>query len=359
MLSLNYKSIAQPIFFNLIEISIILAILLITNLAIVRLTKFFIKKQNKRSYFTWNIAVIESLKNPTILILWIFGLLLILRIINQELWYQVNHLITNLFSTISILWFLFKLLRKYENYCIIKDREKKKNSYSSAILTATRLAKILLLVIAFIIMLEAIGIDIKLLLTFGGIGGIALGFAAKDTLSNILGAATIYLDRIFFVGDWIRSPDREIEGTVESIGWRLTQIRTFNTRLLYIPNSIFNNIILENVSRMSNRRIYENIRLRYQDVTNVNKVTEDVKKFLEKNEYIDNSLSTIVNLNHFEEYSADFFVYTYTHTTDWIEFHKIKQKILLEISNIIKSNNCEIAFPTSLISINNDAYKEQ
>ena len=103
------------------------------------------------------------------------------------------------------------------------------------------------------------------LLAFGGIGGIAVGFAAKDLLANFFGGLMIYLDRPFSVGDWIRSPDKEIEGTVEDIGWRLTRIRTFDKRPLYIPNSIFASISVENPSRMSNRRIYEKIGIRYDD----------------------------------------------------------------------------------------------
>jgi MscS family membrane protein len=69
----------------------------------------------------------------------------------------------------------------------------------------------------------------------------------------------IYLDRPFAVGDWIRSPDRDIEGTVEDIGWRLTRIRTFDSRPLYVPNSAFTSIAVENPSRMEHRRIYETI----------------------------------------------------------------------------------------------------
>ena len=86
----------------------------------------------------------------------------------------------------------------------------------------------------------------------------------------------IYLDRPFSVGDWIRSPDKEIEGTVEDIGWRLTRIRTFDKRPLYIPNSIFASISVENPSRMSNRRIYEKIGIRYDDVSKMNTIVTEV-----------------------------------------------------------------------------------
>ena len=87
-------------------------------------------------------------------------------------------------------------------------------------------------------------------MAFGGIGGIAIGFAAKDLLANFFGALMIFLDRPFSIGDWIRSPDREIEGVVEDIGWRSTKIRTFDKRPLFIPNSAFASLTVENASKM-------------------------------------------------------------------------------------------------------------
>ena len=115
--------------------------------------------------------------------------------------------------------------------------------------TLAALAKLLRLAIIIsgvLIALPTLGIEITALLAFGGVGGIAIGFAAQDLLANFFGGLMIYMDRPFAIGDWIRSPDREIEGTVESIGWRLTVVRTFDKRPLYIPNSVFNTLALEN-----------------------------------------------------------------------------------------------------------------
>ena len=90
----------------------------------------------------------------------------------------------------------------------------------------------------------------------------------------------IYLDRPFDVGDWVRSPDKNIEGTVEDIGWRLTRIRTFDKRPLYVPNGTFSTISVENPSRMSNRRIKTNIGLRYDDANKVATIIADIESML-------------------------------------------------------------------------------
>ena len=114
--------------------------------------------------------------------------------------------------------------------------------------------------------MQLLGFSIAGILTFGGVGGIAVGFAAQDLLSNFFGWLGIYLDRPFAVGDWIRSPDREIEGTVEEIGWRVTRIRTFDNRPLYVPNSAFTNISPSRIQQgCLIGRIYETIGVRYDD----------------------------------------------------------------------------------------------
>lgn len=161
----------------------------------------------------------------------------------------------------------------------------------------------------------------------------------------------IYLDRPFSVGDWVRSSDRDIEGTVEYIGWRQTRIRTFDKRPLYVPNAIFNSITVENPSRMKNRRIYETIGIRYDDIKQMEAIVESVKTMLKNHDDIDAKQTLIVNFNTFSASSIDFFVYVFTKTTNWVEFHEIKQKILLEIASIIERHHAEIAYPTQRLQI--------
>ena len=156
----------------------------------------------------------------------------------------------------------------------------------------------------------------------------------------------------------MRSPDRNIEGTVENIGWRLTRIRTFDKRPIYVPNSVFASIVVENPSRMSHRRIYETIGIRYDDISAMTVIVDDVKAMLKKHDEIDTSQTMIINFNSSSASSCDFFVYTFTKTTDWIKYHKIKQDVLLKISDIISWHNAEMAFPTSTIHLSEAALTE-
>jgi MscS family membrane protein len=203
---------------------------------------------------------------------------------------------------------------------------------------------------AMLMTLQTLGVNISGIIAFGGVGGAVIGFAAKDLLANFFGAMTVYLDRPFSVGDWIRSPDREMEGTVEYIGWRLTHIRTFSSRMLYVPNSVFSTVTIENPSRMSHRRIHEVIGVRYKDTAKVATITTQIREMLMSHEEVNQNATLMVYLDKFDQYSVNFFVYCFTKTKDWSKYHGVKQDILLKVNDIVSKNESEIAFPTSVIS---------
>jgi MscS family membrane protein len=197
--------------------------------------------------------------------------------------------------------------------------------------------------------MQSLGISISGVLAFGGVGGIAVGFAAKDLLANFFGAMMVYLDRPFVVGEWIRSPDKEIEGTVEEIGWRLTRIRTFDSRLLYVPNAVFTQISVENASRMTNRRIAENIGVRYCDIDKVASIVAEIRAMLKAHPEIDQRQTTIVNLLQFSSSALDIMVYTFTETTQWIKYHAVKQDVMLQIAAIVAAHGAQIALPSRML----------
>jgi len=264
----------------------------------------------------------------------------------------VTNAVTSKIREIAVIvmlsWFLLRFVKRMERSYT------KPNDSSVDATTARAVGKLLrasVVITALLIIMQSLGYSVSGILAFGGIGGIAIGFAAKDLLANFFGGLMIYLDRPFRVGDWIRSPDRSIEGTVEDIGWRLTRIRTFDKRPLYVPNATFAQISLENPSRMFNRRIKETIGIRYEDAGKMDKIIDDVKNYLLSNEDIDQTQTLIVNFNAFAPSSLDFFIYTFTKTTNWIAFHRIKQQVLLSIIQIIEANDAQCAFPTSTLHI--------
>src|SRR3546814_8604034 len=101
-----------------------------------------------------------------------------------------------------------------------------------------------IVVIAALVMMQTLGFSITSLLAFGGVAGIALGFAAQGLVANLLGGATIYASRPFKVGDHIIFPGTPSTGgyigwqagEVQHIGWRATRILDWNGKPFFVPN---------------------------------------------------------------------------------------------------------------------------
>ncbi|MEE8436199.1 MAG: mechanosensitive ion channel family protein [bacterium] len=302
----------------------------------------------------WDEALIDALRRPLSLLIWIAGFALAgeiaLKATGNTLFEAVRPLRD--LGVVSVLaLFLLRLARNGQAAYLSITGEKEGALDATTLDALAKLVRISIMITAALVALQTLGISIAGVLAFGGIGGIAVGFAAKDLLANFFGGMMLYLDRPFVVGDWIRSPDKEIEGTVEAIGWRLTRIRTFDARPLYVPNAVFSTISVQNPSRMTNRRIYEVIGIRYEDAEKMADVVGAVKKMLTEHPEIDTSRTMIVNFNAFAPSSLDFFIYTFTKTTKWVRFHEIKEDVLLKVIAIIRELGADIAFPTSTLHL--------
>lgn len=328
--------------------------------------RFFLKKLHfnllKRKK-VWLDSFVDAARAPASFFIWVNGLVLSLITVmgHFDVYVDLIPFIQSFKSTVLTLsfgWYVIRLVQRLEEHLkAVARRDERLDE-----VTVEALAKIIKLV-AFILtilfFLNAFGVSLAGLLAFGGMGGIAVGFAAKDLLGNVFGGLMLYMDKPFTVGDWIRSPDQEIEGTVENIGWRMTTVRTFDKRPLYIPNGIFSHISIENPSRMTNRRIKETVGVRYADIHKIREITKAVRTMLRAHPEIDQEQTLIVNFNAFGPSSVDFFVYTFTKTTDWVRFHEIKEDVLLKISDVVESYGAEMAFPSRTLYFDEDSFPQQ
>lgn len=302
----------------------------------------------------WDDALVDALRSPLSLLIWVVGITLAADIVATETevaLFAYTGVVRDVGLIVSLAWFLMRLVRNMERAYLARLSDEESTLDQSTIYAVSRLLRLSILITAVLVGLQNMGISISGVLAVGGVGGVAVGFAAKDLLANFFGTVMIFLERPFVVGDWIRSPDKEIEGTVEHISWRLTRIRTFDKRPLYVPNATFSSISVENPSRMTNRRIYEVVGVRYDDIAAVQPIVDDIKAMLQGHAEIDNDQTLIVNFNTFGPSSLDILIYTFTKTVVWTEFHRVKQDVLLRIAEIIDRHNAEIAFPTSTIHL--------
>ncbi len=217
--------------------------------------------------------------------------------------------------------------------------------------------KVVFLFFIVIIFLKRYGIEATSLLAGIGIGGLAIGFAAKETIANLFGSVALILDNAYKVGDYIYiSQDimgKNVEGTVVDINLRSTKLRTMDNSLIIIPNNVTANQVVSNISRRNKRLIRETITLTYK--ANKETIIEAINiiyDVLKSNENIDKSDINVV-LESLSDYSVNLLVLAYSNKTLYGEYIKVKSDLLLNIYNKFNENNIEFAYPTQTIEIEN------
>ena len=346
----NQMAAPTPLFF-FISIGIILLLAFIAHFVLSKVYKHVLPRV-KKTHLAWDEALLASIITPCKWIIWIFAIsfsiqnaLSGLHWANPSLVFaSVRHLAIAFFLLMFFLKFISHMEKEYSH-----GRKSKNSRYDKTTVRAVcQISRVAAILVTALIYLQTQSINLSAILAFGGAGGLVVGLAAKDLLSNFFGGLMIYLDRPFSVGEWIRSPDKEIEGTVEQIGWRLTKIRTFDKRPLYVPNGLFSNISVENPSRMTNRRIKTHIGIRYDDADKMATIVAEVETMLKNHDDIDNEKFMMVRFDEFADSALNFIIYCFTKTTDWATYMSVQQDVFLQSINIIEKHDAEIAFPTSV-----------
>lgn len=292
----------------------------------------------------WDDVLINAISMPLKVLIWFVWIYLSIDSLKTQL-IGLDILIdmVNIIPIFIITWGIVRIVSGAETHIL----NQKTDVNNDSIRLIMRLVRMLIMIAIGLGVAQYFGFSISSLLTFGGVGGVVMGFAAKDMLANIFGGLMIQMDKPFSTGEWIRSS--QFEGVVEKIGWRMTRIRTFNKNPVYIPNSIFASIPIETPSRMSNRRIHETIGIRYNDIKQLPNILQEIENMLEKNQDIDHKQDIRVYFNQFNASSLDFHISTFTNTISKGEYQKIKQQILLNIATIIDQHGAEIAYPTQTL----------
>lgn len=202
-----------------------------------------------------------------------------------------------------------------------------------------------------LLMLSHFGVPISSIVAFGGMGSIVIGFAAKDILSDLVSGFLIYMDGQFDIGEWIKLEQPSLEGTVESIGWRVSRVRTLDDRPLYVPNSLLSKAIIQNVSRRDAMRLREYITISAESAPLMSIICKEIRNdVLLNHDGIDQSRTVIVNLASYQAGVCWIYVSAHTKSADIQGFYGIKQDILIKINSIFQIHEVRIDSPK--VSIN-------
>ncbi|MBU1700053.1 MAG: mechanosensitive ion channel family protein [Candidatus Eisenbacteria bacterium] len=258
--------------------------------------------------------------------------------------------------TLDILWLIFRILDALSTY-LLKAAEKTESRLDDNLIPLFRKSfKVFIGILAFVMLIQNMGYSVSGLLAGLGIGGLAVGLAAKDTLANVFGSVAILFDHPFSVGDWIAGDG--FEGVVEEIGFRSTRIRTFAKTQVSIPNQALANMTINNFSRMPRRRIKFTLGVTYKtSADEMNRAVEGIRGIIKEMPEIHDDFF-LVNFTDFGASSLDILVYCFTKTTAWADHLEARQKLLTRIMQYLESMGLEVAFPTRSIyleSVDTDA----
>ena len=208
-------------------------------------------------------------------------------------------------------------------------------------------AKIFIFAVGIIYLANALNIEILPLLTGLGIGGLAVAFAAKDTIENFFGSVAVIVDRPFDVGDWITIDD--VEGTVEEMGLRSTRVRTFYNSLVTVPNASLVRANVDNYGRRKYRRYRTHLSITYDTPPDtIEAFCEGIRELIRRHPYTRKDYYQIW-LHEMGATSLDILVYMFHEAPDWTTELRERHRFLLDILRLAKSMNVEFAFPTQTL----------
>jgi len=211
--------------------------------------------------------------------------------------------------------------------------------------------KILIIILGAAAVLELWGIKIGPIIAGLGLFGVAVALGAQDLFKNLISGILVLVEKRFKVGDWIIVEDI-IEGIVERIGFRSTVVRKFDKSIAIIPNFQFAENAVINISETTNWIISWTITLQYNTtVEQLKKIRDEIEKYVTSHEDYKTSLGHAVRVDKFSDSSIDMYIRCFTVTDDWDEWLAVKERLAIEIKQIVEKNNASFAFPSQSIYV--------
>ena len=261
-------------------------------------------------------------------------------------------LINRTLITIFIFWLLHQLTVPFA--FLVKSFEEK---LTTALVDWTlKGLKIIIIVLGIVAILELWGIKVGPVIAGLGLFGVAVALGAQDLFKNLISGIMILMERRFKIGDVINIKG-EAEGTVEQIGFRSTLIREFNSNVVTVPNFKFAEQSVVNHSRRIHRRIRWIVGLEYRtSVEQLKNIRNKVKKFIDEDDNFANDgtsyyKSSFVRIENFSDSSIDMLVECFTKNSNWSNFIETKEKLAINIKEIVEKENAGFAFPSQSIYV--------
>ena len=356
---------------------LIFVIYFFRTIVYVWLEQYFLKIDMLKAYSE---DILSKLRRPIESLIIIININMVIFVYDD---FSSNELVSQIFNIIYGFYFtlfMYKIVNTVASVKLSKIDEEESNVQKDLVNVGIKIINFIIVIIGVLIALFFAGVNLTAVLSGLGIGGFAVAFAAKDTISNFFGTLSILFSDVFSQGDWIEIDGKE--GVVVEIGLRVTTIRTFDNALIAMPNGTFASKDVKNWNkRILGRRIKMNLGVKYdskrEDIQNAiveiremltkhSKIaTKDTKythrqrrhkvaKIVSKDDLEGVKHTLLVYLSDFSDSSINILVYCFSKSVNWEEWLATKEDVMHKIMEIFEKNNIEFAFPSlSLYHENN------
>lgn len=341
-------------FFGQLSISIaIIIFFMLTRKLIIQTILNNLTSMAEKTNTTLDNDLLKAIKKPAQLFYINIGFTIALNTVTFS--NLIEKFLNDCIKTIFILvlfWILYDIVNPITYYFLKNKKDQKRGLGTDLLNIILKFIQIFILALGIITILQQWGYNITGFLASLGLVGMAVALAAKDTVANLFGSLVIFTDKPFKIGDWIKTSN--VEGIVESVGIRSTKVRTFAQAVVSVPNATLANTEILNWSRMGKRRIKMSLGLTYSTSTQqMQDVVNEIRQMLKEDTNIHQDTIHIY-FTDFEASSLGIFCYFFTKSTNWAEYMRVREDVNLKIMKIVESHNCEFAFPTQSIFIEND-----
>ncbi len=206
----------------------------------------------------------------------------------------------------------------------------------------TKVVYYMIIIIAVLLALPALGIHPSNLLVAGGVVGIVIGFASQSIVGNLISGIFLMFERPIKIGDQLRVDD--ISGFVEDIHIVSTIVRTYNGLYVRIPNEkVFTGIITNYVTNIARRFEYV-VGIRYDDDADL--AIEIIEDLIDEQPFALKKPSSQVFVDNLGDNSVNILVRIWAPATEW---YNLKMEMLWKIKKTLEENGIEIAFPQRVV----------
>lgn len=253
---------------------------------------------------------------------------------------------------ISGVWAAYRLVDLLGAFLIDRAQRTAGKLDDALVPLVKRILKVFVTILGLVFVADNLNINVTSLLAGLGLGGLAFALAAKDVVGNLFGSVTVLLDQTFHVGDWVIIGD--IEGTVETIGFRSTRIRTFYNSLVSVPNSTLITANVDNMGKRRYRRMKTMLALAYETPPErIDAFCEGVRELVRLHPYMRKDYYHIY-LNEFGASALEVLVYVFWETPDWSTELRERHRFLMDCLRLAKRLGVEYAYPTQTLYLRHD-----